>query len=442
MSKYVVYQNRSELVNSPYYTDIVNSLKKCFRQNVFLPEDNIYVAQIENNAFYTIASIQKEDATTVSIWNVCSSSIGRNVAAVSKNLLVYIIENTPLYPTKWLLLEFENPYWEKALRLYTSIGFLVVEPYEKGLKMTYNPNGIRTITLHLAETKRAEYFGPEINKVTFNGKDIANFGRKIVTYKREYAGFFIVDGETQSKVIAFSNFSIGNYIEKELNYEAASMIMIKNSEYALLHFHTHPNITTDNNLLNFNPPSDSDIIYLLSYCGKKLIREYVFTRNGLFAFGLSRAAQVALCGTNNKPLMDEILEKYKVCLASAWDYTAYSNEVFNRFSSFKIEQILIDSFIEDVLSIETSDIKQVFDMKYWTYDFLESKGSVIDTFFISKDIQISDAGTEMSRYIKLPFNRWDILDEISVADEEGVTKQAKFINIDKLFVGSSGKNSK
>lgn len=402
-------------------------LKRCFQRRGELGSNiiNNHMLLINKSAGDQIRSMATIDITSepgrASIWNVCASAIGKNKHSTRIMLEhgIKCMESLNI-STMGLLLEYENAFWSKALSLYTSLGFVNVTPWdEKSIRLVRTGEVSREQIEEAREQAQMIIMGsnPYENRRVIFSPNIATFGQHIMNLQKEYTGFFIVVDE---KVVGIGNLSGGNLIlPGSLNFIAFSEIYNISVDYSLIKFHTHPNITTDNNNLLLNPPSFGDITHLLSLCGKTYIREYVFTRNGMFALGLTRRAQEMLCGNKNDNIKNEIVEKYKQLAENIQRLSYEPYEILKSFAPSGFEQgenILIDYFIEDVLSIEANNV-QIFDIKYWTYNFLKLV-QVSDVFFISHQLHMNNSSNVEGILIEL------IDFQVLEAMEEGESKTA------------------
>jgi len=451
--EYVTYE---QLTNDDK-SQLEKILRGCFQKRVSLPADYKYLLSKTVDQINATAAVKYDIASkTASIWSVCSSAVGK-INHATRPLLEYGLHQIFLEePFVWLVLEYENPYWSQALALYTSLGFTniittstqfsyLIDKNISSFKNTTRPSSTKNIDYFLkrgiilyttselfysdtwknniiaARTKadllRKNKFPTEYGGLGLTAA-MARFGREIVKYGKEYAGYLTVDKSFD--VIGLGNLTGGNPIYQTDDYPAISEIY-DNSKFSLFHFHTHPAITNLNNNLEFNPPSYADMVYLLSGCGKNFVRGYIFSVNGLFSFALTKYAQQLFCvgkSSGNPKLSNAekeyILGQYVAIVNSLVDINTDKNSVLgNHYSASQVEDILIDHFISSVLSIEIND-HPVFDIKYWTYNFIESKGTVVDTFFVTQDLKITNAGSATPSIL---FSRWNDYDFFDAIDQ-------------------------
>lgn len=409
MHEYVVF---NRLTPNQLY-EMTSMLKRCFRQNVQLTQDYMYLINTTDatGRIDAMASVKYEEGT-YSIWNVCATSFGK-ISHATKSLLEY---GMPLILTSerskaWLVLELENPYWAKALSLYTSLGFVniitasnqfqqvfgytnkMIDHFLKKSIILYTTydiyykvrDGNRQIVLlarNRADNIRKKRFDKEFGGVGITA-DMAAFGQEIVKINKEYAGYLTVDSKYDFNGIG--NITGGNPIYKVKNFPALSEIY-DTSKQTVFHFHTHPSITDANNQLEFNPPSLNDIRYIFETCGAGLIRGYIFTSNGIFAYSLTRHAQAVFCKDNIDKT--SIYQQYQDIIDSVASIYVDKQYVIGNFligqNDLQIQNLLIDYYLESVLTIEFEG-KPVFDIKYWPYSFI-LKTPVVDSFFVSRTI--------------------------------------------------------
>lgn len=395
--------------------------KTCFRKNIPIPKDNMFLTSKINDTILAVATVNISDPTSYSIWNVCSTALGKNMNAI-RSLLEY---GLPFLQDRniWLILEFENPYWDKAVNLYTSLGFRLLSTVDTGLKMEYTLDRDVYDARDEANELRQQAFPRELQRIVFLRDKIYDFASQIVTHNKEYCGYLLVTHDLL--VGGLGNLTGGNLILPDVtNFPASSEIYSEGQNY-IFTFHTHPIITTVNNGLPINPPSDMDVAHLLANCSHEYLRQYIFTPDGLFALGLSKYMQDTYC---NKfiPLekINEIRERYQ----SLVDQVLRVNldDIFGIHVSKSIAKgVMTDLFIESVLDLEYEGMP-MFDLKFWPLEYIRTKESFVDTFFISYGLleQMIDFGSFRS-YVELPLTsyQWDIIYAMEVGESAHANKK-------------------
>lgn len=253
------------------------------------------------------------------VYNVCSTALGKSLGSAKRLLEEIII----LADGKTLMLSliFDNMYWDRALALYTKLGFVNPFPrYEEKDIVLSRSSGFFSIETarNLANRYREEYYvrnGLTLYKFKFYSRDILDFAEFMLNREKEYTGHFYIDSDKD--ITQISNMHSGVLIEEMFN--APAFCSSPNS--GLLHFHTHPVYTTFQNRLVINHPSEGDINYMLSDCIQNDFRMYVFDLDGLYAISYSPMTTKLFC---KHP---ELIEAYKESITEMYEY--YSNLIQN-----------------------------------------------------------------------------------------------------------------
>jgi len=388
----IVYKNFSNLTPSEL-VEITRHLELCFSQRVFIDPASLIVYLRSSGNILAIATLSDE-TSSISIWNVCSTSLGKMATQYGATVspVQYLLRDIISKADKPLVLyvDFNNPYWDRAIGLYVKLGFVFdttrESPMANLVPMRYT--GVVDDSMKdLLRRMRKEYFREYEYKTFKFHPSVSDFGKFMMEKDSEFGGHFVYeqDGLDEYIINGTSNLVSGNLIEREINAPA-----VCKRDAAPIAFHTHPNIATRNNFLLFNPPSNRDVQNLFD-CNI-LLREYVFITGGIFAISIAPKAYLEMCKNHSwkETVKRDSLEVY--------------NDIGRKFAvldsgiSFQYPDLLqnlqISEFISYVLSIKTDGI-QIFDIKYWPY------GSVIvDTLIYPKNCY---PPRNISSTNKLPF---------------------------------------
>lgn len=376
--------------------EIEKELYKCFSQLVNIDPNNTVALLKINNLILAIATLQNE-YDKISIWNVCSTSLGKISTryGASMSPVQYLLNDIITKADKPLVLyvDFNNPYWDRAVGLYVKLGFVldttIISPLANLVPMKY-VGVVDESMKDILKRMRKWYFRDYEYKTFKFDPSISDFGKFMMEKQSEFGGHFVLEqiGVDEYIIKETSNLVSGNLIEIKIN--ATAMCSRYNSPMA---FHTHPKIATTNNNLLFNPPSSQDVENLFN-CNI-LLREYVFATKGIFAISIAPKAYLEMCRNHvwKETVKQESLKLYQdgidamIVLDQAFLYQYQSNISV-------IENVQIQEFISYVFTIKVDDI-QIFDIKYWPY------GSVIiDTLIYPKNCYPSRI---ISTPNKLPF---------------------------------------
>lgn len=402
-----------------YYLEHINDIfSACFNQdNIEMDEGGIikYIALSSTETYSDfntdnyIANITSFCTVHVyddklEIYNVCSTALGKSIG--SAKMLLQEMINLSGGKQIMLSLEFENMYWDRALSVYTSLGF--VDPYpryeQKDVILTRQQNFYSTDSArNSANSFRVEYFdrnGLSLYKFKFFSRDILDFADFMLAREKEYTGHFYIDSD--SKITQIRNMYSGVLIENMFNAPA----FCSTPNVGLLHFHTHPVYTTFQNRLVINQPSTGDINYMLGDCIQNNFRMYIFDLEGLYALSYSPMTTKLFC---KHP---ELIEDYSYAINMLYEEhtrSIYNDEMnlVNRFGNDvdiqHIRKILINGYIDSINQMTWGKIAidnkvnnfirqnnidvlgwHIFNLSYYSYEFMRSKSQFEDTIVLPK----------------------------------------------------------
>lgn len=358
------------------------------------------------------------------VYNVCSTTLGKSLGS-AKNMLQEIIT---LASGKKLMLSliFDNMYWDRALALYTKLGFVnpVARFEEKDVVLTrkvdfYSVEQAR----NAANRYRNEYYdrnGLSLYKFKFSSRDILDFAEFMLNREKEYTGHFYIDSDQD--ITQISNLYSGVLIEQMFN--ALAFCNTPNS--GLLHFHTHPVFTTFQNQLVINQPSEGDINYMVNTCLQNDFRMYIFDLDGMYAISYSPMTTKLFCKhpellqiysdpieqlyTRDSQLIENderyIAERFGSDIDINRVRTALTNGYFDAVNQMTWDKLPITDTVSSF--IQENNIEKnswhIFHLNYIPYSLMQSKSSFTDTVILP-DGCFSDndiGGTDNHIPIKLP----------------------------------------
>jgi len=436
--------NDLEAVHSQLFFDKINTIhEQCF--NLGLQETDysyadqvIYVFStsiIWTEQYHTIDFFRNEDtidsiismAVTPLIykekrgelWTICSTVNGR-ARGMSKLILMAILELYNDIEIWNLIVDYNNPYWDRAISLYTGFGFQdPVNNNSSGsdyLELTFTkgePFDKNSVRMRCKEL-RVEYMlqqGLDVALINMDIEDLLKI-EKLCHQKREYGGGFGVEetfSEYEGRAKEYSlkflcDLSVGNFIMDETAY-------VSNIDNGLFYtFHTHPNVAVDNNKTIVNPPSVQDLAGRFFLLKTGIVKHFVFEsdRNGIWSFQVHPKSMSFVCGLSKKGT-DEVYEMITKYFNNVVDNFFYELDKIRRMSEFSkvfsleflnTKDRMINQYLSDMsnftwknLKISTPDDIQnvpIFLINYYDWDFIKAQGFLEDwTFYQPCDIPIN-----------------------------------------------------
>lgn len=369
----MIYYYQYSQLERDLIIQIEKELSLCFSQKVILddPDTTIVLNTEELEDSHAVLSIAtfKINENILLISNVCATS--RAKVSKTKPTMVLLQDIISKYKDMYkirLYVDLYNPYWDRAVGLYTKLNFGTIlseigQP-QNYIQMELWPDQLdKEYQIGELDKYRKQFFKDyEYQRVSFDSS-IAEFGKYIVTKKREYGGYFYFDGDV---ITEMSNFVSGNIIDEKFDAPATCSRFYNGA----LSFHTHPIIATKNNILLFNPPSGADLSNLFE-C-KDIIKEYVFDAQGIFSVGLTHQIHAHFC---KNPDLKESWKKIALDLYLEIVNTLVANNdvlLLHQYPDIYTDH-QIQELISYVLSIKVNDIP-IFDMRYWSYESIIQNG--------------------------------------------------------------------
>lgn len=342
------------------------------------------------------------------LWTICSSVNGR-ARGMSKLIIMAILELFEEIDVWNLLVDYNNPYWDRALSLYTSLGFQ--EPVNNKssgsdfLELTltkgkpFDKDAVRLASKEL----RVEYMLKQGLNVALMNIDVDDLLKleQLCHQKREYGGGFGVeetfseyDGRAKEYALKYlCDLSVGNFITDETAY-------VSNIDNGLFYtFHTHPNVAVDNNKTIVNPPSVQDLAGRFFLLKTGIVKHFVFEsdRNGVWSFQVHPKSMSFVCGLSKKETdqVYDLITKYFNDVVNSFFYELDKMRRMSEFSkAFSLEFLntknrMINQYLSDMSNFTwkklniSNDIPNVpvFLINYYDWDFIKSQGFLEDWSF-------------------------------------------------------------
>lgn len=395
--------------NFPYAQDIVY----VFSTSLLYPHESEHTIDFfsDEKSVSTINSmmiIVFQDDTKAELWSVCGSVSGRT-RGMARLLIEASIEAFPRVEYWGLIVDYKNPYWNRALSLYTSMGFGNPENIElfddEFLSLTYN-QGDKEAVRHEAKTLRMEYYikrGFDVYLVSIPYDELKILGTMAKRQRREYGGAIGVQ-EVQSikkgKARMFETVGICDLIVGDIIVgERASV----NTPTYFYTFHTHPDVATDNNNLIMNPPSAEDLTSVFSGSREGYVKHFVVESegNGVWSCQLNPRTLEFVCGIPKKlyeELRDYIKDAFYTKIYNSYfkelkkfrdlqdfssvlyEFETAKNQMINLYladlSSFTWEGIYHPEIPDDMMSIP------IFQIDYFDWGYIKKENGLEDWTFL------------------------------------------------------------
>jgi len=410
------YNNHSTILSA---TSVLNKLyNRCFSQDFNITEEaetfvilgtDSDVNLLQNPEYIEYITIMYKYPDRYELWGVCGS-IMSNITKLTRKTLIDIINSILIDSNNPIILyvDFENPYWNRALGLYSSIGFSNPESIKFGektlMRMTYTNIIDKTVTRNIANQLRGEYYsslGYIINKVVFKKEDLEYFREFAIRHSREYGGAIgIISNEFQN----ISELYVGNYIQ----YGNAR---VKVSDFYTI-FHTHPDSTKIHVLTS--PPSVTDLINMIKM-SDTTCRQYIFESSGFYTIGVNIKV-LPLLDENIIALierrLEDIITKYfrYICdyikidypLDSEYHKTVLISEYISEIHSINIRSLGVGKDTQYIINVEYNNYGNDY-TDYILSDRKEYKGVNIEGLvFVNSNMQLlNNIMTELDNRARL-----------------------------------------
>ena len=347
-------------------------------------------------------------------WGVCGS-VEASVSGLNRKILQQIVqENTILY------VDYENPYWNRAVGLYTSIGFeepvhvILDEKPLLRLKYTDGINDKHQIR-NECNRMRGEFYnsiGCHTQRTVFSSSDMAIFSEMASRFSREYGGSF---GIREDNIYNLKHLYVGNYI----HYGKAT-VNPKESNYLV--FHTHPDSTRIHMLTS--PPSSSDLIYTL-HNYRKIAKHYIFESTklgGFYTVQLNPRIKNLLNFAYMEMLVEKIRDAINITLNGYFDYICQLKDILDSIDDIEYHRNeLVTQILSKYNQITLKNINMIqaaFDPEIENVPiFWVEYNKYSNSDFI--DYVISDLKPSKVDGLLLGPNIFPIFDVLEVLDQSG-----------------------
>lgn len=341
----------------------------------------------------SMAVIYVED-TKAQLWSVCSSINGQ-----ARQLSRLIIkECQKVLDNIYLFVDYFNPYWNRALGLYTSLGFgnpqdvVYQDKNYLYLEWTKNYSPDKTSIRNTANRVKVEY----CNSIGYNVAVLTLKRDQLLTLKnftnqyREYGGGIGVrikngGGEAVSyKAISISNLHVGNFIVQPEAYVSVRF----NTFYS---FHTHPTVFVNMVKSVLNPPSPNDLLLMLYNFPQGVVKHFVVEQNGLWTIQVDPKTMKLIVDDNcSVPNVPNVLKRKFKSLENNW------GRLLSEFNSISgndelLKNTLINNYLADLNNITWKSLGiaglteniPIMLVNYYSWDYLFSENNFKDwTYYI------------------------------------------------------------
>jgi hypothetical protein len=235
-------------------------------------------------------AILYQNGTDAQLWSVCSTIEGQ-----TRKLAKLIIQECQTILEKIeLFVDYFNPYWERAISLYTSLGFKspndVLYDGREMMMLTWDKYDINEdLPDTIIECNNLKFDtsitkGFNVSLLRFSNDNL-NIFKQILEKNREYGGGlgvkvqeYLSENYLNSvfNLDSLSSFYIGNYIIRQ---NEITTITANNMLYS---FHTHPVNATQINRLAISCPSTVDLVLVLKMFKTKSYKHFVFEPDGIW----------------------------------------------------------------------------------------------------------------------------------------------------------------
>lgn len=251
-------------------------------------EDIVHYFLIDFPELISSMAILRQNNIAGQLWSVCSTIEGQT----RKLAKLIILQCQALLEYIELFVEYFNPYWDRAIGLYTSLGFKnpkdVLYQGRQLLLLKWDKFDIESLDedpVAMCNQIKIDWgieHGYNISLLRFSKAHLKIF-KQILGKNREYGGSlgakpinFLHGINGIFDVVSLNSFYLGNYIIKinEISTDSDNTMMYS--------FHTHPINASNMNRLVVSYPSTADLIYVLDIFKTKSYKHFVFEPDGIW----------------------------------------------------------------------------------------------------------------------------------------------------------------
>lgn len=316
-------------------------------------EDLLQYILIDLPEIISSMAILYQNGTDGQLWSICSTIEGQ-----TRKLAKIIIQQCQTILEKIdLLVDYFNPYWERAINLYTSLGFKtpidVLYNGQDMLMLTWDKYDINEdLPDTILECNNLKFStgieqGYNVSLLRFSNDNL-NIFKQILEKNREYGGGlgvkvyeFLSTNYLNSifNLSSLNSFYIGNYILKQNNIETP---VASNMMYS---FHTHPINASNINRLAISCPSTTDLILVLKIFKNKNYKHFVFEPDGIWTIQVNPQSM--------ENAMTVVENQYQIMYAK-YDqlYAELQNDLNKDVPSLKLyKNTLINNYLANINNV-------------------------------------------------------------------------------------------
>lgn len=229
-------------------------------------------------------AILRQNNIAGQLWSVCSTIEGQT----RKLAKLIILQCQALLEYIELFVEYFNPYWDRAIGLYTSLGFKnpkdVLYQGQQLLLLKWDKFEIETLDddpVSMCNKIKIDWGirNAYTVKLLRFSNDQLNIFHQILEKNREYGGGLGVEPSFSSRtfdLLSLNTFYAGNYIIQPNKIETTTNSNI------MYTFHTHPINASNMNRLTISCPSTVDLVLVLRAYKTKNYKHFVMEPDGIW----------------------------------------------------------------------------------------------------------------------------------------------------------------
>lgn len=342
------------------------------------------------------------------LWAVCATVYGQSRGAA--RIIIQTVLNNPSLEMVDIYVLYDNPYWARALGLYTSLQFGEPESAVGGRSMSRFPSEALKLTWARGYTidkkgvrkeandiREAFYTGQGfiVNRLEMPVAHLLQLERIAADQTREYGGGIGVErigGEGNVNVyrsVNISNPIVGGFIAKE----ATAAGVRASPTIPLYHFHTHPDSIAEILDVITAPPSAPDLSLCFYWLGQGTFRQFVIESQetgGIWTFQVNPHVAKLICGTGSPEYFEQMFEPLQAHietivgaffgrLAELRQLTPSGTVRRSALDMEIIKSDLINQYIKDVNMIQYSDTGlRLFTLEYHSWKYILSNDTFVD----------------------------------------------------------------
>lgn len=383
------------------------------KQNFFLNSDHVHLITA-----MTILSIYPEESYA-DVWGVCSNVVGMGKGH-ARIILNNILENIHDLSVVDLYVDYDNSFWNRAVSLYTSLGFVNPTNEKRSKSIDFSIFGKDFMGLRWT---RGEKFNKEAARVIANDLRVQNYvdmGFYVSLLKmpidhlndieaiaagqgREYAGGIGTTFKQNGNVFYHNSVNItdprvGSYIVQE-----SPSAEVKLPENLFYFFHTHPDKIVNVLEVITAPPSVPDISNMLMLIGNGTYKQFVVesrSTGGIWSIQLNPYTIGNLCMNYNHDVFLQLHERvYKQLSKIVEVFFERIKEMRESFIGVNVDtkqvkylrSLFVNAYLIEInqLTWESINIElpeylkfasnlPIFLMEYHSWDYIDKTGEFMD----------------------------------------------------------------